>query len=53
MTTQSITTTRADSSRRKAALESKLRELQDAFGGRDELRIEHLAGTLGRPPGKV
>ena len=38
----------ADSSRRKAAIESKLRELQGAFGGRDGFRIEHLADRIDR-----
>jgi DnaK suppressor protein len=48
MSTQSMTTAPSESSRRKAALESKLLELLSTLGERDELQIEYLADRIDR-----
>lgn len=46
MTTQITTITTPEISRRRAALESKLKELLGASAEREELRIEHLADPI-------
>ena len=43
MANQSTAITALESKRRKAALESKLRQLRGAFRERDELQIEYMA----------
>ena len=43
MANQSTAITALESKRRKAALESKLRQLRGAFRERDDLRIEYMA----------
>jgi DnaK suppressor protein len=43
MAKQSTAITALESKRRKAALESKLRQLRGAFRERDELQIEYMA----------
>ena len=48
MATQTTTITAAESMLRKAALESKLRQLLSVFGAREELRIEYLADPIDR-----
>jgi DnaK suppressor protein len=46
MTTQVTTITEAETRRRKAALEAKLKELVSAFPDREELQSEYLADPL-------
>ena len=48
MATQVTTITAAETKRRKAALESKLRELLGLSREREELRIEYLADPIDR-----
>ena len=48
MATQTTTITATESKLRKTALESKLRQLLNVFGTREELQIEYLADPLDR-----